>query len=132
MSMRREALLPILMLALPACASAQEASAVLPQLAGFANIFVGLMLVTAFLLFGGGFLQYITHLGLDERDEGLGYMKWGVSVAFTLAVLLGFAQFVQLHVTLVIFTLGALVVILIGWFILSEVLAPPEKKEEKK
>lgn len=108
------------------------AQQIIPQFAGIMNVFVGGMLVLGILFGLGGFIEYITHLGLQQRDNGLAYMKWGIYILFTLAILLWFAQFIQKNVTLMIFVLGALVVLLIGWFILSEVFAPSEKKEEKK
>lgn len=110
----------------------QNAVQVVPQLAGLFNVFVGGMLTLGILFGVGGFIEYITHLGLQMRDQGLERMKWGIYVLFVLAVILWLSQFVQKNVPLVIFTLGALVVLLIGWFILSELTAPKKEEEKKK
>lgn len=123
------------LLGMAAVPVAAESSAMLivPQLAGVMNIFVGLML-TGGILFGvGGFIEYISHLGLQERDAGLEHMKLGIGILFTLALLLWLAQFVQSHVPLVITLLGAGVIFMIAWLFISEYSKPaaPEKPEKK-
>lgn len=62
---------------------------------GLFNIIVGLMIVAAFLLFFGGFIGYITRLGLVGREQGLHYMNWGVTVLFVLIILIGIVQYFQ-------------------------------------
>lgn len=114
-------------------AAGQSAMEVIPQLAGVLNIFVGLMLTLGILFFVGGFIEYIAHLGIKEREKGLEKMHLGVVVLFVLAALLWLSQFVQGHTALVITLLGAALVLFLGWVFLGDVLAPaPEAKPEKK
>ncbi|MBM3272268.1 hypothetical protein FJY94_03285 [Candidatus Kaiserbacteria bacterium] len=114
-------------------ASGQSAMQVIPQLAGILNIFVGLMLTTGILFFVGGFIEYIAHLGIKEREKGLEKMHLGVAILFVLAALLWLSQFVQGHTAFVITLLGAALVLFLGWVFLGDLLAPaPEAKPEKK
>lgn len=110
----------------------QNAVQVVPQLAGLFNVFVGGMLVTGILFGVGGFIDYITHLGLQQRDNGLEYMKWGIYILFMLAVILWLSQFIQHHVAFTITMLGAVLVFGIMWVIASELLAPKKEEPEKK
>jgi len=40
------------------------------------------MLVAGLILFFGGFIAYLTRLGLESRMDGLRYMYWGLTVLF--------------------------------------------------
>ena len=128
--------LAVVMLAsalMPDVVRAQESGGVLVRLAGYANILVGLLLVAGLLAFFGGFIQYIMHLGYDEREEGLHFMKWGVSVLFVLVVMLWIVQMVQQHTAAVMSLLGAALALLVLWMVGVALLTPsPEEKPEKK
>lgn len=67
----------------------------LSQFVGIFNIFVGILLVAAMLLFFGGFVVYLTRLGTERRADGLAYMKDGLTVLFVLIILLGIVQLIQ-------------------------------------
>lgn len=114
--------------AFPSVAAAQSAAAV----AGVFNIFVGLMLVSAFLLFFGGLVIWFIRLGTYPtfRDDAIEYMQWGVAILFVLIILLAAVQFVQNHTGTAMFVLGVVLVGLIAWAILT-VASAPEKTEEE-
>lgn len=80
-----------LVLFAPQLALAQTIS----QMIGLFNILVGLMLVSAFLAMCGGFIVYLVRMGNNNRDEGLNYMMWGVTILFVLIILLAVVQLVQ-------------------------------------
>lgn len=110
----------------------QNAVQVVPQLAGLFNVFVGGMLVIGVTFGVGGFIDYITHLGLQQRDNGLEYMKWGIYTLFLLAVILWLSQFIQHNTAFTIAVLGAAIVFGIIWLIASDLLAPKKEESEKK
>lgn len=81
-------------------------------LVGLFNVFVGLMLVAAFLLMGGGFVAWIVRLGVwpSYRDEAIRYMQWGVATLFTLVLILSVVRLVQNYTDTMMFLVGILVV----------------------
>ncbi len=85
------------------------------QAFGFFNILVGLMLVAGLLLFFGGFIAYLTRLGLENRLQGLMYMYWGLSILFVLIVLLGLVHYLQFHPTVVFTILAVIAVGFMAW-----------------
>ena len=102
----------------------------LSEAVGFLNVVAGLMLVLAILLFVGGFVGWVTRLGLTGRDEGIYYMVYGAYILAALIVVLAVIHFVQFHTQLVLTLLGVAIVILIGWFAI-QVAASSGEEEEK-
>ena len=113
---------------LPGIASAQTLSSV----AGVFNIFVGLMLVAAFLLFFGGLVVWFMRLGTwpTYRDEAIRYMEWAVAILFMLVVLLAIEQFVQDHTAVASTVLGFIIVGLVAWVVFT--VATAESPSEEK
>ncbi len=126
--MKRSALAIIAVVLVPGIVSAQTLSAV----AGVFNIFIGLMLVTAFLLFFGGLVVWFIRLGTSptHRDEAISIMEWAVAVLFILVVLLAIAQFIQNHTAVASTVLGFIIVGLVAWLIFT-VLTAEGPSEEK-
>lgn len=81
----------------PIIASAQGTSFDFSHVIGLFNIFVGLMLIAAFLFFGSGFVIYIVRLGTVHREEGIRVMERGVITLFVLVVLVALVHFFQSH-----------------------------------
>ncbi|RJQ34689.1 hypothetical protein C4568_02045 [Candidatus Parcubacteria bacterium] len=101
------------------------------QLLTFFNLFVGVMLVTSILLFCGGFLMYLTRLGTwpTYREEAVEIMKWGVSVLFTLVIILAIQQFLLSNLTVAVTVLVLIFVALVFWAYMTATAAPPKKEE---
>jgi hypothetical protein len=99
--------LPLPALLLPGIASAQ----ILPTVAGIFNIFVGLMLVVAFLVYAIGMILWFTRLGAwhSYRDEAIEYLKWAVAIMFVLVMLLAIVHFIQAKPVLASFAAGLIV-----------------------
>ena len=92
----------------------------------------GTMLTISLVLFIGGFILYIVRLGTwpTYREEAIEIMKWGVSVLFTLILLLAVQQFLLRHLTVAV-TIGAIIIAgVIAWVLISS-LSEPEKKPER-
>jgi hypothetical protein len=100
------------------------------QLLAFFNLFVGIMLVSSILLFCGGFVVYLVRLGTwpTYREEAVNIMMWGLSILFTLVMLLGLQQFLLSHQTVAV-TIGALILIAILIWALSAGSGGGEKKK---
>jgi hypothetical protein len=92
-SFARTALRVAPLLLLPELCSAQTLSSIV----GLFNIMVGLMLVAAFLLYGGGLVLWAVRLGTfpTNRDYAIEVMQWSVAVLFVLIILLAIVQFTQ-------------------------------------
>lgn len=102
----------------------------LAQVAGYLNILAGLMLLAALGMFLGGLGQWWAHLGLPARDEGIQWMRRGVTTLFVLVVLLGIVRFIQFHAQ---FALGALalgILLLGGWAVISIAKATSAGEED--
>jgi hypothetical protein len=126
--MKRSALAIIALTFIPGVASAQTLSAV----AGVFNIFVGLMLVAAFLLFFGGLVVWFIRLGTfpTYRDDAIEYMEWSVAILFMLVVLLALEQFIQNHTATASVVLGFIVVGLVAWGIFTVATAEGESADD--
>lgn len=128
-SLLRTLSIALAVVAVPSLARAEA----LAQAVGLFNIFVGLMLVAAFLLLGGGLIMWLIRLGTfpTYRDEAIRYMEWSVAVLFVLIILLVSVQFVQSHTTQALFVLGIIIVGVFVFFAVKVLSAPEEKKEER-
>ncbi len=102
------------------------------QVLSFFNLFIGLMLVASFLLFVGGFIQYLVRLGTwpTYRDEAIEMMQWGVSVLFTLIVLLAIQQFLLRHLMVAVSGVALIFVVFVVWVIAKDLMTPKPKPEE--
>ena len=122
--------LPILfgVVLLPSIVSAD----VLPEFVGLFNIFVGLMLVAAFLSMGAGLVMWAVRLGTypTYRDEAIKLMSLSVTILFVLIVLLVVVQFVQKHTAAASFALGLVVFAAVVWFLISIATSKSEEKAE--
>lgn len=118
-------LAPLLVLA-PGVAFAQTLSA----WAGLFYIMVGLMLVAAFLLYGGGLILWVVRLNTfpTNRDFAIRILEWAVAVLFVLILLLAIVQFTQNNVRTILIILALILV-----FIIARVVATSggSSKEEK-
>ena len=87
----------------------------LVQVAELFNIFVGLMLTAALLIFFGGLWGYFARLGTwpSDRDQALKVMEWGVAVLFVLVVILAIVQFFQRYPMLTSMIVGSIALLLI-------------------
>jgi len=99
------------------------------QFFGFFNIIVGLMLVASLLLFFGGFIAYLTRLGLENRMDGLKYMYYGISVLFVLIVLLAIVHYLQFNPT-VVFVIVAIVIVIFGAWAAIQISQAGGEEEE--
>lgn len=99
---------------------------------GLFNIVVGLMVVAAFLMMGGGLALWYVRLGLfpSYRDEAIKMMQWGVAILFVLVILLWVAQFVQTHKALATMLVIAVVAAAVAYFVVTQVLTSSGEEEE--
>ncbi len=104
----------------------------LSTIVGLFNIIVGLMLVAAILVMGGGLALWYVRLGPSPsyRDEAIHAMEWAVAILFVLVVLLYIAQFVQTHMALTMMLIAVTVAAAIAYFVATEVLANKGEEEE--
>ncbi|MEK7106719.1 MAG: DUF4181 domain-containing protein [Patescibacteria group bacterium] len=109
---------------LPASASAMT----LVQFFGFLNIFVGLFLTLALILYGAAVIIYTTRYGCPHRDESLKLIEWGLSILFVLIVLLGIIQYFQRHPANMAYIIGTIVFLLVIGLIIYA-YSGEEKKE---
>lgn len=99
------------------------------QAFGFFNIIVGVMLVIAILLFLGGFIVYLSRLGLEGRvSGGLRYMYRGIAVLIVLVILLGIVNFLQFHPEIVFAALGIVIVAAGAWAAIKISQQPAEEE----
>jgi len=101
---------------LPALAGAANS---VTKALGVFNVFVGLMLTAALLIYGVGFVVWLVRLGTwpTYRTEGIKIMEWAVVVLFVLVVLLAIVQFLQYHPRQAGIVGSFIVAILIVWMI---------------
>lgn len=94
-----------------------------PQVLGFFNLLVGVMLVTSITLFLGGFIMYLIRLGTwpTYRTQALRLMSWGVSVLFTLIIILAVQQFLARHVLATVSIVAAVIVLVVLWIVIQGV-----------
>ncbi len=99
---------------------------------GLFNIFVGVMVVCAFLAYIVGFIVYAVRLGTDQRVQGIRIMEWGVAILFVLVVILALIHYFQVHpqaATLVLSAIVALIIVTVIFMIATDKPAAPEKEE---
>lgn len=125
---RMPALLSTLVLATPLLVAAQTQT--VANIVGVFNVFVGLMLTVALLVYFFGFVLWWTRLGTwpTYRTEAVKVMEWSVAILFSLVVILGIVQFFQRHQQAAGYVISALVIIGIMWFISTIVKEPSEEK----
>lgn len=92
------------------------------QVLGFFNLVVGLMLISSLGLFVGGFIMYLIRLGTwpTYRDDALRIMEFGVSVLFTLIMLLAIQQFLATHIMVAVSAAGLIIIVLFAWVIVRD------------
>ena len=112
-------------------AAAQGASMSLGGLFGLFNVVAGLMLTAGLLMFFGGFVAYLTRLGLEGRSDGLRYMSWGVTVLFVLIILLAIVHYIQFNPTIVYWIFGFLALCFLTWAILTTMRESAAHKEDE-
>jgi len=98
------------------------------QVLAFFNLFAGIMLTASIGLFIGGFIIYLVRLGTwpTYRESAVQLMMWGVSILFTLVLVLAVQQFLLDHLMVAV-VIGALIIIaLVIWALASS--AKPEEK----
>ena len=97
------------------------------------NIFVGLMLVAAFLLYFGALAGWVARLGAypSYRDEMIHLMMWGVAVLFVLVIILFLIHFVQVYQATAAFILGIILFLIVVWIIMTAVTSKPKKDDEE-
>lgn len=119
----------VLVIALPMSATALGLSHAI----GFFNIFVGLMLTTALVLYGMGFIMWLFRLGTwpSYRTEALKIMEWSVVVLFVLVVLLSIVQFFQNHSETAAYVVSTIVVLLVIGGVLFAAAKGGDKAEGK-
>lgn len=94
-----------------------------PQVLGFFNLIVGLMVVISVTLFLGGFVIYLIRLGTwpTYRTQALRIMSWGVAVLFTLVLILAVQQFLARHVLVAVSIAAFVVILVVLWIIMQGV-----------
>lgn len=105
----------------------------LTQIAGIFNIFVGLMLVAAFLLYFGALVGWFIRRGAypSHRDDMIRLMQWAVVTLFILVVLLALIHIVQVYRAAAAFVVGLVIFFLVVWLILKASATPPKKDAER-
>ncbi|OGG50614.1 hypothetical protein A2763_03505 [Candidatus Kaiserbacteria bacterium RIFCSPHIGHO2_01_FULL_54_36] len=113
---------------LPQVASAQTVA----QAAGLFNVFVGLMLVSAMLAYGIGFVVWAVRLGTwpTYRTEAIKIMEWSVVILFVLVVLLAIVQFFQNHPRTAGMIISFIVAAILIWIIVVLAAKSGGEKEE--
>ena len=105
-----------------------------PQVLGFFNLFVGVMVVISVTLFLGGFIMYLVRLGTwpTYRTEALRLMSWGLSVLFTLVLILVAQQFLARHVLVAVSIAAFIIILIVLWIIMQGVQAGSAAKREER
>lgn len=91
--MRGVHLIPLLLVAVPAAASAQ----VVYQVTSLFDLFSGLLVAGSIVFFLGGFTLYLARLGRIYRTEGINLMQWGVSMLFLFILIVGLLRAYKLY-----------------------------------
>lgn len=79
---------------------------------GFLNVFVGIFLTLAIILYGAAFIIYVTRFGCPNRMESLDLIEWALSILFVLIVVLGIVQYFQRHPANMLYIIGTIVFVL--------------------
>lgn len=92
-----------------------------PQVLGFFNLIVGLMVVLSVTLFLGGFIIYLIRLGTwpTYRTQALRIMSWGIAVLFTLIIILAVQQFLARHVLVAVSIAAFIIILVVLWIIIK-------------
>jgi hypothetical protein len=98
---------------------------------GLFNIFVGLMIVSAFFTYIAGLIVYGVRMGTEQRVQGIRIMEWGVVILFVLIVLLALVHYFQAHPNVLSFLISAVIIIIIIYAVVMIVSEEPKKKEEE-
>lgn len=106
------------------------ATGTLALVAGYLNIGVGLVLVALIGMFIGGFMLWLTHLGLPHRDEGIKWMERAVSTLFWLVVVLAGVRFAQYYPQIVVLLVALAVIGLGVWAAVSIARTSGEGEDE--
>lgn len=93
----------------PSVASAMT----LVQFFGFLNIFVGLFLTIALILYGAAFIIYTTRYGTPHRDESLKLIEIALNILFVLIVILGVVQYFQRNPGNMAYIIGTIVFLVV-------------------
>jgi hypothetical protein len=129
--MRR--LLPLFpLLLIPQAAFAQVEA--IGRVVGLFNVFVGLMLTAALLIYGVGFSMWWIRLGSwpSYRTDAIRALEWAVATLFTLVVLLGIVQFFQQHREAAMYVVSVIVLVLVIWAIVYMVRQSSGGEEKEK
>lgn len=112
---------------------AQAQVGTVSRVAGIFNIFVGLMLTVALLLYALGFVMWVIRLGTwpSYRTEAVRVLEWSVAVLFVLIVILMIVQFFQRNPTAATYVLSAIVVVAVLGFIIYIMLGSGGEHEHK-
>lgn len=102
------------------------------RIVGVFNVFVGLMLAVALIVYFGGFAMWWVRLGTwpSYRTEAIKVMEWAVVILFVLVVLLGIVQFFQNHQGAAAYVISVLVAVGIMWIILYLMRHTGEKEKK--
>ncbi len=100
------------------------------QIAEIFNLFTGIMLTVAILVFAGGLASYFPRLGTwpSYRDESIKVMEWAVAILFVLVVIMGIVQYFERYPKITSTILAVMIFIFVAVFALKTFAAP--KKEE--
>jgi hypothetical protein len=63
--------------------------------AGLLNICIGVFFTISFVMFTGGTLEYLFHLGMPHREHGLEKMHWGIVILVVVLFLVGISRLFQ-------------------------------------
>ncbi|MDO8522161.1 MAG: hypothetical protein Q7S08_02650 [bacterium] len=97
---------------------------------GFLNIFVGLFLTLALILYGAAVIVYFTRYGTPHRDESLKLVEVGLTILFILIVMLGIVQYFQSHPGNMAYIIGTIVFVLVIGLVIYAYSGGKEKKEQ--
>lgn len=103
------------------------------QIAEIFNIFVGLMLAAAILVFLGGLGGYFAQLGTwpSFRDRSIKTMEWGVAILFVLVILLGTVQYFQQYPKITGAILALIIILVVGTALAKTIKMGSEPKKER-
>mgnify|MGYP001576665480 FL=1 len=85
----------------------------LVQFFGFLNIFIGIFLTLALILYGAAVIIYFTRFGNPNRAESLDLVELGLTILFILIVVLGVVQYFQRHPANMAYIIGTIVFLLV-------------------
>jgi len=123
-----QALVPVVAL-VPGTAFAMT----LVQFFGLLNVFVGLFLTLAMILYGAAVIVYFTRYGTPHRMESLRLVEAALSILLILIVLLGIVQYFQSHPGNMLYIIGTIVfVLVIGLIIYAYSGGKKEDEPEKR